>query len=61
MGALTQAIASAAKAYGAEILTGAEVAKIIMQNGQATAVKLANGDEISAAVVVSAADMRTTF
>ena len=49
------------KASGAEILTSAEVAKIIMQDGQATAVKLANGDEISAAIVVSAADMHTTF
>jgi phytoene dehydrogenase-like protein len=61
MGALTGAIASAAKAFGAEILTGAEVDRISMQDGKATAVKLANGDEISAAVFVSAVDMRTTF
>lgn len=61
MGSLTQAIANSAKASGAEILCGAEVSKIIMQNGQATAVELANGDEISAAVIVSAINMRSTF
>jgi phytoene dehydrogenase-like protein len=61
MGILTQAISTAAQSFGAEIITSAEVAKIIMHNGQATAVKLANGDEISAAVIVSAVDMRTTF
>ncbi|MFQ5419672.1 MAG: FAD-dependent oxidoreductase [Anaerolineae bacterium] len=61
MGALSQAMANAARSFGAEILTGTDVTKIIMQDGQATAVQLSNGDEISAAVVVSAADMRTTF
>jgi phytoene dehydrogenase-like protein len=61
MGALTQAIASAAKAFGAEVLVGAEVVKILTDDGRVTAVKLANDDEISAASIVSATDMRTTF
>jgi phytoene dehydrogenase-like protein len=61
MGALTQAIAGAAKAFGAEILAGTEVTRIVMQDGQAAAAELANGDRISAAIIVSAADMRTTF
>jgi len=61
MGALTQAIANAAKEFGAEILVGAEVVKILTHDGQATAIELANGDEISAASIVSAVDMRTTF
>jgi phytoene dehydrogenase-like protein len=65
MGALSQAIANAAKEFGAEIVTGAEVVKILTHHGshdgQATGVKLANGDEISAASIVAAADMRTTF
>ena len=61
MGALSQALASAAEGSGAEILASAEVVKILTRDGRATAVKLANGDEISAASIVSAADMRTTF
>lgn len=61
MGSLTQALANAAKSFGAEILTNREVAKIITQDGQAMGVELANGDQISAAAVVSATDMRTTF
>ncbi len=61
MGFLTQALADAAKSFGAEILTNSEVTKIITQDGQATGVEMANGDQISAAAVVSAADMRTTF
>jgi phytoene dehydrogenase-like protein len=61
MGSLTQAIAKAARGFGAEILTNTEVAKIIMQDGDATGVVLANGDQISAKSIVSAVDMRTTF
>ena len=61
MGSLTQALADAAKSFGAEIQTDSEVAKIISQNGQAVGVELDSGEKISAAAVVSAADMRTTF
>lgn len=61
MGALAETLANAAKGFGVEIVLSAEVVKILTQNGQATAVELANGDKISAASVVSAADMRTTF
>lgn len=61
MGALTQAIAAAARQYGAEIMTGAEVARVLVETGQAHGVVLANGEKISAAAVISNADPRTTF
>lgn len=61
MGSLTQALADAAKSFGAEILTNKEVTKIITQDGQALGVELANGDQISAAAVVSAVNMQMTF
>ena len=61
MGSLTQAIAKAARGFGAEILTNTEVAEITTQDGIATGVVLANGDQIKAKVVVSATDMWTTF
>lgn len=61
MGSLTQALANAARSFGVEILTHSEVTHIITQNGRATGLALANGDQLSSAVIVSAADMRTTF
>ncbi|MGB0035628.1 MAG: NAD(P)/FAD-dependent oxidoreductase [Candidatus Acidiferrales bacterium] len=61
MGALTAAMAAAAKQAGAEIWTGADVKNILVKNGAATGVALSNGDEISANAVVSGADPRQTF
>ncbi len=61
MGGLTQAIANAARQYGAEIRTDVEVVDIVMQDRQATGVVLANGETITAASVISNADPRTTF
>lgn len=61
MGGLTQAIAGAARHYGAEIRTGAEVAEIIVERGQTNGVRLANGQVITAAAIISNADPRTTF
>jgi phytoene dehydrogenase-like protein len=61
MGSLTQAIAKAARGFGVEILTNTEVAKIIMQDGNATGVVLTNGDQISVKAIASAVDLRTTF
>ncbi len=61
MGSLTQALAKAAQSFGAEIITNAEVVKINLQRGEATAVTRANGDVISAGAIVSGVDMRTTF
>jgi len=46
---------------GGEIRTEAPIAKIIIKNGQAKGVVLANGDEIEAEVVSSSVDPRLTF
>jgi len=61
IGNLPQALALAARQYGAEIRTGAEVVKILTKNGAATAVVLPNGDELHAAIVISSADVKRTF
>jgi phytoene dehydrogenase-like protein len=60
-GAITQAMAAAARAAGAEISTAAEVAEVRVKDGVATGVVLANGDEISARAVVSNADPKRTL
>jgi phytoene dehydrogenase-like protein len=60
-GAVSNAIASAAREQGAEIRTEAAVARIVTKNGRATGVALDNGDEIDAAVVVSSVDPHLTF
>ena len=61
MGAVTQAMASAAQAAGAEIRTGAEVIEIHVKNGSATGVLLSTGEEILAKAVVSNADPKRTL
>jgi len=61
MGALTAAMAAAAKEAGAEIRTNAEVAQILVKHGAVTGVALANGEEISAKAVVSGADPQRTL
>src|SRR5580704_3150439 len=61
IGAITQAMAAAAKQAGAEIRTGAEIAEIRVKDGVATGVVLASGEEISARAVVSNADPKSTL
>jgi phytoene dehydrogenase-like protein len=60
-GALSAALAAAARAAGAEIRTGAEVASITSRDGRATGVVLASGEEIAARAVVSGADPKRTL
>jgi phytoene dehydrogenase-like protein len=60
-GALTDALASAARAAGAQIRTRAEVVAVRSRDGRATGVILANGDEIEAAAVVSGIDPKQTL
>ncbi|HXJ66816.1 MAG TPA: NAD(P)/FAD-dependent oxidoreductase, partial [Actinomycetota bacterium] len=52
-GAISNAIAAAAREAGVEIRTETPVAKIHVKNGQASGVVLANGDELSADLVLS--------
>jgi phytoene dehydrogenase-like protein len=61
MGALTQSLAKAATAHGAEIRTLTDVVSIQVKHGKAAGVVLASGEEISARVVISNADPRSTF
>src|SRR6266850_1192991 len=60
-GAISNAIADAAREAGVEIRTKAPVGKIILKNGQAKGVVLENGDEIYAEVISSSVDPRLTF
>jgi len=60
-GALTQAMAAAAQAAGAEIRTSAEVVRINIKDGAATSVVLAGGDELHARAVISNADPKRTL
>jgi phytoene dehydrogenase-like protein len=60
-GAISESIASAARAAGAEVRTDATVERVIVRDGKVKGVALANGDEISAPIVVSSLDPRRTF
>ena len=61
MGAITQAMTSAAKQAGAEIRTGVEVNEIRVKNGAAVGVVLSSGEEINARAVISNADPKRTL
>ena len=60
-GAIAEAIAGAAREFGAEIRTEAPVAKVLVKNGRANGVVLDNGDEIRADIVISSLDPKLTF
>ena len=60
-GAVSEAIAAAAREAGAEIRTEAPVARITVRRGSATGVALESGEEVEAGVVVSSLDARQTF
>ena len=61
LGALSEALARAARAAGAEIRTGAAVGRILVRDDRAAGVVLACGEQITARAVVSSADPKTTF
>ena len=61
MGALTQAMAAAARAAGATIRTSVEVARVKVADGRAAGVTLASGEEIPARAVISNADPKRTL
>jgi phytoene dehydrogenase-like protein len=61
MGRLSEAVASAARGFGAEIRTEAPVAKLLLRNGRARGVVLEDGTEIRSNTVVSSLDPRRTF
>ena len=61
LGALSDALAGAARSGGAEIRTSAAVARIRVQDDRAAGVVLESGEEIPARAVVSSTDPKTTF
>ena len=61
MGALAAAIASAARAAGAELRTGADVARIHVREGRAAALELTSGETIGARAVLVGADPKRLF
>ncbi len=61
MGAITQAMAAAARDLGVEIRTGVEVAQVLVEQDQARGVVLAGGDTLRARAVLSNADPKRTF
>jgi phytoene dehydrogenase-like protein len=61
MGAITSAMASAARRFGAEIRTEAPVAHILARDGRVRGVALEDGTEIAARFVLSNADPKRTF
>ena len=61
MGALSEAIAGAARAAGAEIRTEAEVNRILVRDGTTHGVALRSGEEVHTPVVLSNADPKRTF
>jgi len=60
-GSVSEAIASAAREFGADIRCDASVARVLVKDGRATGVALENGDELAARVVVSSLDPRRSF
>ena len=60
-GAISNAIADAAREAGAEIRAEAPVAGIVVRNNKARGIVFDNGDEIAAQVVASSVDPRLTF
>jgi phytoene dehydrogenase-like protein len=60
-GALSEALAAAARRAGAEIRCGAAVRAITSRDNRVTGIALASGDEIAAPVIVSGLDPKRTL
>ncbi len=60
-GAISNAIADAAREAGVQIRTTAPVGKILVKNGRACGVVLQSGEELSANVISSSVDPHLTF
>ena len=61
MGSVAEAIAASARAKGAAVRTHAAVDRVLVRNGRAFAVVLANGEEIEATIIASNLDPKATF
>jgi phytoene dehydrogenase-like protein len=61
MGVVTEAMAAAAREAGAEVRTNAEAESILVEDGRAVGVALADGGEVRAPLILSNADPKKTF
>jgi phytoene dehydrogenase-like protein len=61
MGAVTRALADAARAFGATVRTGTGVERILVRDGRARGVVTETGEEIAADVVIAATHPQLTF
>ena len=61
MGGITQSLARSAEASGVSIRTGAEVKRILTEDGRAVGVELVDGETIAADIVISNADPKRTY
>lgn len=61
MGGISNSLAGAAQAYGAEIRCEAGIERVLVASGRAVGVLLENGEMISSKVVVSSVDPHRTF
>lgn len=61
MGGVSASLANAFREAGGEIRTGNAIDRFLVTGGRVTGVALENGDEITAATVVSNMDVRRTF
>jgi phytoene dehydrogenase-like protein len=61
MGGVSAALAGAARSFGADLRTGAEVATIRTSGGRVTGVTLAGGEEVDATTVVTTAHPQISF
>jgi phytoene dehydrogenase-like protein len=61
MGAVTDAMAAAARQHGATIRTASPVTQILLDGDRVSGVELADGERVDAGTVVSNADPQTTF
>ena len=61
MGAVSDAIASSARSFGAEIRTDAPVARVLTRDGRVTGVALEDGEELRAPIVVTAVHPKIAF
>ena len=61
MGAISDALAAAARASGVSIVTGRAVESILVRDGAVAGVALQDGTELAASMVISSADPQRTF
>src|SRR5581483_5623628 len=60
-GTLAEVLTSAARSFGAEVRTGAEVVRVLTRDERAVGVALASGEELFARAVASSADPKRTL